>query len=141
MKRKLLVVVVAAISISLVGVPTSQSAPELPISKFMQQKLEHAQKVLEGLALEDFESISKNAQAMTVLGQAASWRVLQTPEYVQHSSEFLRLTKQLDDMATEKNLDGAALSYVQLTINCVNCHKHVRSIRAASLDTSLPTLR
>ena len=31
-------------------------------------------------------------------------------------------------MAAEGNLDGAALKYVELTLSCVNCHKHVRSL-------------
>jgi cold shock CspA family protein len=31
--------------------------------------------------------------------------------------------------ARDKNLDSSALSYVQLTLNCVDCHKHVRTVQ------------
>lgn len=138
MKVKVLTALATAMCILLAGVPSTRSDPELPLAKFMRQKLEHSQKVLEGLSRENYDMISSNAEALNVLGQATSWRVLQTPEYVQYSSEFLRLTKKLDEMAADKNLDGATLTYVQLTVNCVNCHKHVRQVRAASVDSPAP---
>ncbi len=28
--------------------------------------------------------------------------------------------------AKEKNIDGAALAYVEMTLVCVKCHEHVR---------------
>jgi hypothetical protein len=37
-------------------------------------------------------------------------------------------------MAREENLDGATLAYVELTINCVACHRHVRSVKTAGVD-------
>jgi hypothetical protein len=41
-------------------------------------------------------------------------------------------------MAKDKNLDGAALAYVQLTMSCVNCHKYVREIRMTRIDRADP---
>ena len=35
-------------------------------------------------------------------------------------------TERMSKAADEQNLDAAALAYVQLTLNCVDCHKHVR---------------
>ena len=97
----------------------------------MRKKLEHAQKALQGLATEDFPLIQKNAEAMTVLSQAAAWQFLPTIEYARLSAEFQRLTDEMAQKAKEKNLDGATLAYVKLTMNCVECHKHVRSNRRA----------
>ena len=105
------------------------------VREIMRQKLEHAQKVLEGVAVEDFKSIAENAQAMALLAQAASWQVYQTPEYAQHTTEFRRACDELARMARAKNLDGSALAYVDLTMKCVNCHKYVRGVRVASLDS------
>mgnify|MGYP003346768574 CR=1 FL=1 len=100
----------------------------------MREKLERSQKILEALALEDYGVIARNADQLGVLSQAAAWNVLQTPEYAAHSADFLRLTQKLGRMAREKNIDGATLAYVELTINCVACHRHVRSVKTANLD-------
>jgi hypothetical protein len=35
--------------------------------------------------------------------------------------------------ARQKNLDGAALKYVELSLKCVNCHKYVRGVRMAAI--------
>jgi hypothetical protein len=104
------------------------------VHEFMQLKLNHSQKVLEGIALEDYEAISKHSQAISLLSQEASWQVLQTPDYLQHSAEFRRAADALTAAAKKKNLDGAALAYVDLTMKCVNCHKYVRGVRIAKLD-------
>lgn len=109
-------------------------APDAGVNKLMRQKLDHAQRVLSGLALEDFAEIRRSADALGQLSQAAAWRVLQTPQYQTYSADFLRLSERLSQAARDKNLDGATLAYVELTVNCVNCHKHVRAIRMAKLD-------
>ena len=101
------------------------------VGEFMRLKLDHSKNVLEGLALEDFDLIAKNAQDMSLLSLAASWQVLQTPEYLQQSNEFRRTADALTKAAQDENLDGAALAYVELTMKCVNCHKYVRGVRMA----------
>lgn len=102
-------------------------------SEFMRKKLEHSQKVLEGIAVGDFDKISKHAGELLILSKLAEWRVLTTPRYELHSNEFRRSAQGLIDEAKAKNLDGAALAYVELTLNCVKCHKHVREIRMTRL--------
>jgi hypothetical protein len=96
------------------------------ISKFMRLKLGYSQNVLEGVVMKDFDMIAKNAQAMALLTEDENWMLLQTPEYRTYSSEFKQIANRLTQAAKEKNLDGAALDYVQMTLNCVECHKHVR---------------
>lgn len=99
---------------------------------FMHLKLNHAQKVLEGIALENFDLIAKNAEQMGLLTQDENWMVYQTVEYRQHSADFERIAGTLTKAAKAKNLDGAALAYMELTMSCINCHKHTRGIRIAS---------
>jgi hypothetical protein len=101
------------------------------VDQFMRAKLLHSQKVLEGLTTEDFTMIAKHAQSLSLLSQAAAWQVLQTPEYKQHSTEFRRSADALNKAAEAKNLDGAALAYVDVTLKCINCHKYVRGVRMA----------
>jgi hypothetical protein len=99
----------------------------------MRPKLEHAQKVLEGLALEDHLLVADNAKALLRLSESAEWQVLPGPEYVRYSSDFQRITNELIQASNKKNIDAATLAYVQLTMNCVNCHKHVREARRVAL--------
>jgi hypothetical protein len=42
------------------------------------------------------------------------------------SSEFRGSAQRLRDHAKEKNVDAATLSYFEVTLNCVRCHKYVR---------------
>ena len=115
---------------------TAGSRTEEPndVGDFMKAKLTHAQKVLEGLALEDYDLIAKHSQELSLLSQAANWRVLMTPQYVQHSADFRRSTDALTKAAKKKNLDGAALAYFEVTLKCVNCHKYVRSVKVTAIE-------
>jgi cytochrome c556 len=116
-------------------VPARSQQPN-DVAAFMRMKLEHSQNVLEGIALEDFALIERDSQRLSLLSQAANWQVLQTPDYLQHSLDFRRSADALTKAARDKNLDGAALAYVQMTMNCVNCHKYVRTARLASLNVN-----
>lgn len=140
MKRtSMMMFAVVAVVALLAGQGRSQKEDKL--SEFMRAKLVHSQKILEGLATEDYDMIAKNSQEMSLLSQAASWQVLQTPEYMQHSAEFRRSADELTRVAKEKNIDAAALAYVDVTLKCVNCHKYVRRVRMASIDgEQLPAL-
>jgi cytochrome c556 len=98
-------------------------------SEFMRRKLEFSKNVLEGLALEQYPMIEKNAKALKVLSQAAEWEVPMIPnatDYVALTSEFQRYADDLVKAAKQGNIDGATLAYVKLTMNCVQCHKYVR---------------
>ncbi len=98
-------------------------------SEFMRRKLEFSKNVLEGLALEQYPMIEKNAKALKILSQAAEWEVPMIPnatDYVALTSEFQRNTDELVKTAKQGNIDGATLAYVKLTMNCVQCHKYVR---------------
>lgn len=96
------------------------------VGPFMRAKLAHAQDVLAGLALEDFDAIARGAQELALASQAASWQVLQTPEYARQSVDFRRSCETLKKAAKEGNLDGAALAWMDVTLKCVQCHKYVR---------------
>ena len=50
------------------------------------------------------------------------------------SNEFRRAVENLQEKAAQKNLDGAALGYVELTLTCVKCHKYVREAGMTRLD-------
>jgi len=127
------IVVAVGLFLAAAGILAAAGQTQEPndVGEFMRLKLDHSKNVLEGLALEDFDLIAKNAQDMSLLSLAASWQVLQTPEYLQQSNEFRRTADALTKAAQDENLDGAALAYVELTMKCVNCHKYVRGVRMA----------
>jgi hypothetical protein len=104
------------------------------VAVFMKAKLSHSQQVLKGLAMEDFDLIAKNSQAMSLLCEDELWTVLQTPEYRARSAEFQRSVDAVTEAARKKNLEAAALGYVDVTLKCVNCHKYVRKVRMARLE-------
>lgn len=100
----------------------------------MRQKLEHSQKVLEGVAVGDFKMIQRHGEGLLEISKKVGWKVLNTPAYEVHTNSFRRSAETLIQNAKEKNLDAAALTYVDLTLTCVKCHKHVRDVRMTSLD-------
>ncbi len=128
-----MIVLVALISTATFVAPAISQKRD-SVSVFMRAKLLHSQRVVEGLTTENYTMIAKGAQEMSLLSQASQWQVIQTPEYVQRSSEFRRATDKLRKEAQEKDLDGALLSYVDVTMKCVECHKYVRSVQTAKLD-------
>jgi hypothetical protein len=97
----------------------------------MRLKLDYSKKVLEGLTLEDYSSITTSARALRRLSEAAEWEVPTIPdakEYVAFTAEFQRTADELVKKAKDKNVDGATLAYLRLTMNCVNCHKYTRQV-------------
>ncbi len=92
----------------------------------MLKKLQHAQNILEGLALEDFDKIKTGGKELLIISQEAQWRKIQTPKYNQLSVEFRSAVDKLVAMAEAKNLDGSTLQFMQVTMSCVECHKLVR---------------
>ncbi len=99
-----------------------------PIQLFMRKKLEATQKVMEGLAIEDYDLIAQGARQLRGISAAADFAVVKEALYTQHADEFRRIVDRMEKQAKEKRLDGAALSYMDMTMSCVECHKFVRNI-------------
>jgi hypothetical protein len=123
----------------LLGIPTLSGHGGEPkkddkLGDLMHKKLAASQSVLEGIALNDFKKISAQADELISVSKQAEWRVLKTPKYELYSNDFRRSAENLGQSAKEKNIDGAALSYVELTLTCVKCHKHVRETRNTRAD-------
>src|SRR4051812_28119139 len=128
--RRVLVLSACLMSL-MIGGETARAGKPADVATFMQLKLKGAQKLLEGIALEDYALIEKNAQDLSLLSREESWQVFQTPEFLRHSEEFRRALETVREAAAKKNVDGAALGYVGMTLTCVNCHKYVRDVRMA----------
>ena len=146
MRRLPRLFVVLALLVCLPVVSGHGDEPKVPrekgpkVSELMRKKLEHSQKVLEGVAINDFDMIAKHAEELIAISKEAEWMVLRTPQYEVRSNEFRRTAEELIKNAEDRNLDAAALSYVEMTLTCVKCHKYVREVRKVELDVR-PDLR
>ena len=96
------------------------------VSKFMQAKLDSSKDVLEGLVTEDFSLIQKGTKKMIAMSNATDWQVVEGPIFAQQSAEFRNAAKQLLKNAQNKNIDGASLSYLHLTMTCIACHNQIK---------------
>lgn len=96
---------------------------------FMQLKLKNAQAVLDGIAIGDFPRIEEGADNLVRLSKKTEFQMKGVPDYERYAAEFRRTAENLVQKSKDKNLDGAALAYVQLTLNCVQCHKHIREAK------------
>jgi hypothetical protein len=99
------------------------------VIQLMQDKLKHSQKLLEGLATAEFNRITESAEELMRISKQAEFAVLKTKDYELHSNAFRRGLETVIQKAKEKNVDGAALGYVDITLTCVRCHQYTRDQR------------
>jgi len=133
---RLVVALVVCLGVAALGASGDAASPAqrgqpAPLGKVMQVKLDSAQAVLKALATEDFAALERDANRLGALTKQAEWGVLKTPEYARHSQAFLRATESLAASARAGDLNGATLDYATMTVRCVQCHRHVKSVRTA----------
>jgi hypothetical protein len=107
------------------------------VKELMQLKLEHAQKLLGAITVNDLEKTAKHAEELARIRKQAAFKVLKTEEYEIWSKAFDESTQKLIKAAKDKNLDVAKLTYLELTLNCFNCHAYVRDTARTSLELPL----
>jgi cytochrome c556 len=103
-------------------------------AELMQKKLKASQKVLEGVAKNDFDAIQANADALIDISNKTEFNSIKSADYEMFSNQFRRTAEGLAKNAKDKNADGVALAYVDLTLVCVKCHKYVRERKMTRLD-------
>lgn len=125
---KTLIVLTCMLSMSAGALsPLSAADPDSATrkAKLMERKLAASQDILASLAREDFTRMS--AAADELLGLAKQqWIDDESPQYRSQLKDFWIILEGVKESAAEKNLDGATLGYVQMTISCVRCHKFLR---------------
>ncbi len=102
-------------------------APKQELRDFMHQKLVASNQILEGLVTEDTDLIREGAEVLAQMSAAEKWHVSSNVMYLQFSKEFQRNAEKLVDAAKEKNLDRAALRWMDTTMSCIECHRFVRN--------------
>jgi pantoate kinase len=97
------------------------------LDAFMQEKLEISKQILEGLATDDMEQVAQGAQQLAAISLESAWNTHTTAEYIAKSEDFRRSLSIIREGARSKNTDRATLGYINMTVQCVECHRYLRS--------------
>jgi hypothetical protein len=93
---------------------------------FMRQKLEYSRGITEGMVLEKFDLISRNAAGMRRMSQTNFWTKIGNPIYAANMTNFQYQLDQLFYAAGDRNLDRATEAYGKVLKTCIDCHHVVR---------------
>ncbi len=119
----------AAALLLILALTTAGSAQVPSLGELMRDKLDQAQALLEAVVLGDHGRAERIANELVLLSEASTWSPLQTPQYLQYASSFRESARALLDAAAARNIDDVSAAYLEMTLNCVQCHKHVRGAR------------
>jgi hypothetical protein len=123
-----LMIVLALVVVS--GLDASAQTPAT--GRLMRLKLAHSQKILEAILTSDFALLDRESSELAQVTKSSAWSVLYSPECTRQSGAFLRAIDDLRDAAKGRDLDGAASSYVSLTLTCFQCHRYMKNKRIAA---------
>jgi hypothetical protein len=128
----------SALILALVAVRAAQPPGEQPnplleaekkhktIAPIMEKKLQYTHRLITSLATEDFARMADDARELRLIGNSTLLKISPNLEYAKYSIEFSSIVDELGRRAKDHDLNGATLSYIRLTVNCVECHKYVR---------------
>jgi hypothetical protein len=94
---------------------------------FMRMKLAWSQAALEGLTLERFDVVSQNAIRMRDMTRSNQWFTMKQPDYMALTTNYQKRVEALYMAAVDKNLEASTEAYLNVTRNCVECHRLVRT--------------
>ena len=120
---------VVALSAFVALAASSSQGPQL--NRVMRQKLDRAQKILEGVVTSDWVSLETNSRELEQLTNDPRWMVLKSPEYAQQSAAFVRAVQDLRRAAAQRDLEKTPQAYVAVTLRCVDCHRYIAKARLA----------
>ncbi|TWU46144.1 hypothetical protein Poly51_55390 [Rubripirellula tenax] len=127
-------VVVCLTSINWLLATEPQENSPTNVTPLMRMKLDKSKAILEGLTLEDYDTIKSNARSLKLLSTEAGWNVIQSKEYAAQSSDFRRAADMVVQAAEDKDIHRAALGYVALTVRCIECHSYMRKHRVELMN-------
>ena len=131
-KRNTLAIVAGLVALLTAGllvfslIAAETKSKRVDTQAFMRMKLAWSQMALEGLALEKFDLVSRNAIRLRDMTQSNHWHTIKQPDYLAHTTNFQKSADALYMAAVDKNLEAATEVYTKLARNCVECHRIVR---------------
>jgi hypothetical protein len=104
------------------------------LAEFMRQKMDASQDIMEGLLMEDGKLINAAAKKLKDMSETEHWRVSNDILYRNHSEDFRRSVDKLIEASKGNSIDRAALSWFDVTLSCIDCHRYVRTVLVAEND-------
>ena len=101
------------------------------VGTLMREKLVHTQKILEGVVTSNWVSLEAESRALEQLTKDPRWTALKYPEYARYSGAFVRSVQALHTAAAQRDLEKAPKAYINVTLQCVECHRYMARARIA----------
>jgi len=101
--------------------------PEGALKRFMRQKLQASNLILEGLCTEDLQMVSDGAETLMKMSGEERWRVSNDIMYRRYSTEFVHAVEELQKEAEDNDMNGTSMAWVNVTMKCLKCHEWVRN--------------
>ena len=127
MKKRIWIGLAVAIALVIsVAMVTSQGERE--VGQLMKAKTGYAHRLLDAVVVEDFDVMRDQAFRLKAVAETADWRSSELPGLVRETEAFIRATDRLHRAASDEDGDAAALAYMDVTLRCVHCHRHLRGL-------------
>ncbi len=101
------------------------------LGEFMHAKLDASNRILEGLVTDQMKKVKSGADELLQMSDAEQWRASNDMLYLQHSRTFRESVIALREKAGRGSVDGVALAWMDVTLNCIRCHEWVRNVLVA----------
>jgi len=80
------------------------------LHRFMRQKMQASNLILEGLCMDDLKTVASGTQKLLKMPSEARWRVTNDMMYRRYSTEFVQAVEELQKEAEENDIDGASMA-------------------------------
>lgn len=109
------------------GSADKKDEPGQALARFMRQKLQASNMILEGLCTEDLTMVANGAGTLMKMSGEEKWRVSNDIMYRRYSTEFVQAVEELQQEAMDNDMDGTSMAWVNVTMKCLKCHEWVRN--------------
>jgi hypothetical protein len=116
------------------GNADKQNEPEHALQRFMRQKLQASNLILEGLCTENLKMVSEGSDTLMKMSREEHWRVSNDMMYRRYSEQFVSAVEELKHEADDLDMNGASTAWVDVTMKCLRCHEWVRNTVVADAD-------
>jgi hypothetical protein len=102
------------------------------LNSIMREKLGHTQKILEAVVTSDWPALETESRELERLTNDPRWTVLKYPEYAKYSAGFRKAVQTLHAAAARRDLEATPKAYIDVTLQCVECHRYLARARIAT---------
>jgi len=133
MKKLWLIVVLILVGLFALTTTLGPRRPFRPAQRLMREKAQLSQQLFTAVVRHDFSLVSTQAQKLAVLTQSASWPSLMATNaaLAELGEQLPQRAEALSRAAGTSDSEAVQKSFLALTRNCVQCHRHLQSPKPA----------